>query len=371
MLIGIDASRGFLHSRTGVEEYSYQLLRALAVLSTSHRFLLYLNGEENIKVAQEINWPDNFLINNIPRRRFWVHTRLGPQARRDRVDVLFVPAQAMPLSNPVPTVVTLHGLEYEHYPESYSRGRRLYLRFSTKFSLRHARKIIAVSENTKKDLVKIYHGDPQKIQVVYHGYDATYPITDGVSSFSALNPLDHPYANFILAIGRLEKRKNIITLIRAFERVREKSNWPGQLVLIGKPGYGYAEIKKAILNSSYRESILEKGYVCEEEKWHYLQKADVFVFPSLYEGFGLPLLEAFAAGTAVVSSNAASLPEVGGDACLYTDPLDPQEMSEQILKILENQKTRERLQKYAAERIKMFSWEKCARETLAVFESVK
>lgn len=370
LTIGVDASRGFLNQRTGVEEYSYQLLQALAKLDSGHRFIYYLNGQENRKVASGFSWPDLVVLKDIPRRRFWVHTRLGPKARRDKVDVLFIPAQAMPFLNPVPTVVTLHGLEYEYYPESYSLGRRLYLRLSTKFSLRHALQIIAVSQNTKEDLVKMYHADPEKISVVYHGYDSTYPITNGVSSFSSLNPLNFPYANFILAIGRLEKRKNLGSLIKAFNLIRKKGSWPGQLVLIGKPGFGYQEIKQRIKTSPYREQIIEKGYVSDEEKWHFLSKADVFVFPSLYEGFGLPLLEAFAAQTPVVAARAASIPEIGGNACLYFDPQDPQEMSRQIERVLTNQKLKEDLIAKGKVRIKSFSWEECARESLKVIESI-
>jgi len=388
MLIGIDASRGFLKNRTGVEEYSYQLIRALAKIDEKNQYILYLNGAENITMAGKLDWPENFKLKNIPFLRLWVHIALCRAAWQDKLDVLFIPAQAMPIFYLRKVVVTLHGLEYEHYPESYSAWRRFYLRLTTKFSLKHAAKIIAVSENTKKDLIKMYNGDTEKIKMVYHGFNAptptpsppaiaslrrkragTFPSGRG-SGFPLLSKegRGEVLAPFLLAIGRLEKRKNIIGLIKAFELIK-KDGWIGKLVLIGKPGYGYSEIKKAIQDSPYKEDIIEKGYVSNEEKWRILQSATVFVFPSFYEGFGMPLLEAFAARVPVAASNASSLPEVGGDACVYFNPENIDDMARKIKEVLENENLRQDLIQKCRTRLQNFSWEKCARETLEVIKN--
>jgi len=366
MLIGIDASHAFLEYRMGVEEYSYQIIKALAKVDHKNRYILYLNGIKNKASIQEIKWPNNFKFENIPLKRFWTHLRLGFRARADRVDVLFIPAQAMPIIPLSKTVVTLHGLEYEHYPESYSWKRRIYLKATTRYSLKHARSIIAVSRNTKNDLVKMYQGKPDKIKVVYHGFDAPFQITNGVSSFSSLPTIRKPY---ILALGRLEQRKNIVGLVKAFDQFKKESNWRGQLILVGKPGFGYQEIKKAITDSLFSKDIIQKGYVSEEEKWAYLKKSILFVFPSLYEGFGLPILEAFVAKVPVIASNVASIPEVGGSACLYFDPKNIFEISKRISLVLGRQDIRERLIKKGYQRLQKFSWEKCSRETLQVLES--
>jgi len=375
ILIGLDASRGFLKNRTGVEEYSYQITKALIKIDQKNQYILYLNGDENLEVASEIFWPDNFKLKNIPLQRAWVHLRLCRAARRDRVNALFIPSQAMPVFYPGKTVVTLHGLEYEHYPKSYSAWRKFYLRQTTKFSLKAAAKIIAVSENTKKDLVKMYNGDAEKIRVVHHGYNAQ--LFPSALRGGDLKGADCKYVGnkqhwqaqepFFLAIGRLETRKNILNLIKAFELLK-KDGWGGKLVLVGKPGYGYEKIKKALEESPNKKDIIEKGFVSENEKWQLLRSAAVFVFPSFYEGFGMPLLEAFSAGAPVICSNASSLPEVGEDACLYFDPNDVREISQKIKQVLDNDILRQDLIAKGQIRLRNFSWEKCGRETLEVLE---
>lgn len=379
MLIGIDASRGFLKKRTGVEEYSYQIVKALTKVDSQNQYILYLNGQENEEVARGIAWPSNFKFKNISFPRLWVHLALCLAAWRDRLDVLFIPAQAMPIFYPRKTVVTLHGLEYEYYPESYSVFRRFYLRFTTKFSLKHAAKIIAVSENTKKDLIKMYDGDAEKIKVVYHGYNVLlFPsslrggcpkTTDEAISSDCKYVGDKQYSRaeklFLLTIGRLEARKNIINLIKAFELLKN-DGWGGKLVLVGKAGYGYSEIKKAIFGSPYQEDIIEKGFVSEEEKLQILQTATVSVFPSFYEGFGMPLLEAFAADVPVAASSASSLPEIGGNACVYFNPENVDDIARKVREILENKSLCQNLIQKGQTRLADFSWQKCARETLSI-----
>ncbi|MFA4880041.1 MAG: glycosyltransferase family 1 protein [Candidatus Doudnabacteria bacterium] len=382
MLIGIDASRGFLKKRTGVEEYSYQIVQALTKVDSQNQYILYLNGQENKEVARGIAWPSNFKFKNIPFPRLWVHLALCLMAWRDKLDVLFIPAQAMPIFYPRKTVVTLHGLEYEHYPESYSVFRRFYLRFTTKFSLKHAAKIIAVSENTEKDLIKMYGGDAERIKVVYHGFNIIFPSPSispsGRGSDSP--PLSKGRLGgvleikdgendqlFILTIGRLEARKNIVNLIRAFELIK-REGWTGKLVLVGQQGYGYTEIKRAIQDSAYQEDIIEKGFVSEEEKWQILQSATAFVFPSFYEGFGMPLLEAFAADVPVAVSNTSSLPEIGGDACVYFNPDNVDDITRKIREVLENKNLRQNLIQKGQMRLANFGWQKCALETLLILE---
>lgn len=174
---------------------------------------------------------------------------------------------------------------------------------------------------------------------------------------STLNP--QPY---LLFIGRLEERKNIVRMIEAFEILKERYHIPHQLVLIGKPGYGYEKITKKLSESLYGGEIIEKGYVSEEEKWQFLKQAHVFVFSTLYEGFGIPILEAQSVGVPVVTSNTSSLPEVAGEGAVLVDPLSPEGIAEGVQKVLADQAFRDGIIGKATQNVSRFSWVNCARE---------
>ena len=172
-------------------------------------------------------------------------------------------------------------------------------------------------------------------------------------------------SKYLLFIGRLEERKNIVRIIAAFGILKEKYHIPHELVLAGKPGFGYEKIHFKIQNSKFK--IREVGYVSEEEKWNLLKNADVFMFPTLYEGFGLPVLEAQAAGVPVVTSDSSSLPEVGGKGALYADPLSPEDIAEKTRKLLSEKSLRDVIMAAGRENIRRFSWEKCSGDIAELF----
>jgi len=361
MNIGIDASRAFTKERTGIEEYSYQLIRNLAMMDLkSHQIFLYARKNSII----DFNLPSNFKLKIIPINKFWTQIGLASEMMKNKPDVLFVPSYAVPQIHPAKTVVTIHGLEYKYFPECYFLKERLILEFNTKLSLKLASKIIVPSENTKKDLIKFYGVDVDKIKVVYHGA--------GITNYE-LRITNYENNNFnILFIGRLEKRKNVVNLIRAFElfknqlRRRHSGMSPSQLILVGKAGFGFQKIKKAIEESLFKKDIILKSYVSELEKEELYKKADLFILPSFYEGFGLPVLEAMSYGVPVICSNNSSLPEVVGDAALLVDPNNIQEISGAINKVFSDDDLRNKMIKRGFENVKKFSWEKCAKETMNV-----
>lgn len=335
MLIGINMTAAFNSPRTGVEEYVYQLVKNMTMLKESreHRFSLY--------TPQNLKWP-------LP---MWTQARLSLEMAFKKPDALFIPVHVLPLIHPRNSVATIHGLEFEYYPETYPWRHRNYLRWSSRYALKHAREIIAVSENTKNDLVKLYGGDPEKIKVIYHGISRP-PAFEKVNFSSP----------FILFIGRLETRKNILGLIRAYQAIKKKYQIPHKLVLAGPPGYGYGQIKKEIQQA--KPEIKEMGYVSRKVKWGLLKKADLFVMPSFYEGFGLPLLEAQQAGCPIVSSSASALPEVTGKGALLADPSNIEQMSELMYKVINSSQAKDDLIQKGYKNIKRFSWRKCARQTL-------
>ena len=371
MKIGIDASRAFGKERTGTEEYSYQLIKNLAMMDTSrHQIFLYLKKDFSIN----FNLPDNFQLKIISKERFWTQIGLASEMMMNKPDILFIPSYAIPQIHPAKTVVTIHGLEYRYCPECYSLKERLLLELNTRSSVKWASKIITPSESTKKDLIKFYKVDADKIKVIYHGVEKSPLLRGGwgcVKEVSQHTPSPSQEGNnSILFIGRLEKRKNLVNLIKAFEFFRRR-HWPMspseklcKLTLVGKKGFGFAEIKKAIQDSPFKKDIVLKSYVSEEEKSELYKNADLFILPSFYEGFGLPVLEAMSYGAPVICSNASSLPEAAGDAALLINPNSPKEIAEAMKKVFSDDNLREKMVEKGFENVKKFSWEKCVRETM-------
>ena len=371
MKIGIDASRAFGEKRTGTEEYSYQLIKNFAMMDISrHQVFLYTKGNPLI----DFDLPDNFQLKIISTNRLWTQIGLASEMMMNKPDILFVPSYAVPQIHPTKTVVTIHGLEYRFCPECYSLKERLILELNTRFSIKLANKIITPSENTKKDLIKFYKVDPDKIKVIYHGAGSQKSVKSVKSVKSKVCKVKKDEFN-ILFIGRLEKRKNLVNLIKAFEIFRnqfrnspsplfQRGNYNIKLILAGKAGFGFAEIKKAIERSPFGKDIILKNYVSEEEKNKLYKDSGLFILPSFYEGFGLPVLEAMSYGVPVVCSNTSSLPEVAGDAAVLANPNNIEEIAGAISKVFSDDNLREGMIKKGFENVKKFSWEKCARETI-------
>lgn len=374
MQVGIDASRAFLKHRTGIEEYSYQVIKHLRdVITPTDTVVLYVRMKfqvSNFKiqvVTPDIDFelPKNWKIRPIWAPRFWTQIGLSFEMLFRTPDVLFIPAHTVPLIHPARTIVTVHGLEYEFCPESYSLLDRIYMRLSIRFSCVVAEKIICVSENTKSDVMRLYGIAEEKICVVYEGYEQEYQIPNTKYQINSHLQIQKPY---LLFIGRLEERKNIVRIIEAFEILKEKYQIQHQLVLVGKPGYGYEKIRFKIYDSRFKNKIQELGYVSEEEKWESLRNADVFVFPSLYEGFGIPILEAQSMGIPVVTAHTSSLPEVAGDGALFVDPSDAESIADGIYKVLSDKGLRDGILQKATQNVSRFSWQKCARDIARLFE---
>lgn len=369
MVIGIDASRAFLKRRTGIEEYAYQTIKHLRdEFSSDTEVILYVrkkfsftDGCLKMMIPEiDFNLPGNWRIRGVWAPRFWTQLALSFEMLFHTPDVLFIPAHTVPLIHPKKTVVTIHGLEYEFFSEAYSFWERLYMRMSIRFSCRVASTVICVSKNTKKDVMKLYGVSEEKIRVVYEGYrnDSPFPISHfQTSNGEPIFKIKKPY---LLFIGRLEERKNVVRIIETFEVLKEKYQIPHELVLVGKPGYGYSRITFQILNSKFQKEIQERGYVSEEVKWELLKNADVFLFPTLYEGFGIPVLEAQSAGVLVVTSDTSSLPEVAGQGAVFVHPDSVESIVEGVYRVLSDQELRSDIIEKATHNVNHFSWASCA-----------
>ncbi len=357
MLIGVDASRAVLPNKRGVEYYGWYLLKELFALDTKNRYRLYAPHlpTEDFGAFPNVEWKI------LPARRLWSQYQLAKEVRLNPPDVLFVPSHVVPLFSNVPTVVTIHDLAYKYFPDAYTSFARRYLDFSTGVSVGKAKRVIVPSTATAHDVVKFYKADAKKIAVIPHGYDSK---EYRPKASDEKPPIAGPYIFFI---GRVEVRKNVTLLVDAFALLaKEIKNI--QLVIAGKPGHGYELVTKKIdaLPEPIRQRIVMAGYLSTEDGAHYMRHAEAFVFPSLYEGFGLPVLEAMASNTPVIASSASCLPEVAGKAAILLPPQNALSWAAALSRVIHQKDVASKMRAAGLERVKDYSWVIAAKETLAV-----
>ena len=375
MIVGIDASRANRIKKTGVEWYSYYLIEELKKLTenSAHQFFLYTDRPLHGELARlPKNWQEKIL--KWWPKYLWTKIRFSWEMLRRKPDVLFIPSHTMPSFYPKKTVITIHDLGYERYPEAYSRFARNYLRKNYKFAARHAAKIIVPTEFTKRELIALYGTKPERIEVVHLAYDdKTFkPVEDEVKIDEVLKKykIKKPY---LLFVGRLETKKGLRTLLEAFALISNNSitnNLPDlSLVLVGGRGYGYNDLKPLI--SNLKSNIHELGHLQnEEDRVSLCAGTTGFIVPSLYEGFGIPVLEAMACGVPVIASDIESLKEVGGDCVQFFKVGNAEDLAKKIKEVLANQELRQKMITTGLERVKNFFWQKCAEKTLKVLESI-
>ena len=238
---------------------------------------------------------------------------------------------------------------------------RNFLERSTGFAVKRAWKIIAVSESTKRDLIKFYSVDESKVVVVHHGFTAEQ-LTINNLQLTFKNCLPDKY---ILFLSTLQPRKNLEGLINAFRKLKkENPDLPHKLVVVGRPGWKFESILKII--EANKDIVVYLNYLSDDGRFAVLKRADLLVLPSFYEGFGMQILEAFSCGVPVATSNISSMPEVAGGAAIYFDPKNPDDIAKAIKMVLTDKSLADGLRAKGQERLKDFSWEKCARQTLGV-----
>ncbi len=375
MLIGIDASRATLAQRTGTENYALQVIRELLRQGHGDRFRLYTNVDPPDGLFWSGAPPANAEIRAIPFPRLWTHLRLSAELLAQPPEVLFVPAHVVPLYHPRRSVVTIHDLGYRVYPEAHTFASRRYLDWSTRWSAAQAAAVLADSHATRSDLLRIYGARPERVHVVYLGRDETLrPAVDPDSRAAARAKYGVTAARYLLYVGTLQPRKNLARLVEAFDRLcgSGAAGGPGdvQLVLAGRRGWLYENILRQVERLGLAGRVLFPGYVAAEDLAALYSGALAYVFPSLYEGFGMPVLEAQSCGAPVMTGNNSSLPEVAGDAALLVDSQDVDAIAAAMQRLLSDENLRAELSRRGLENVKRFSWEKCAAETLAIIEQV-
>jgi len=364
MKIGFDASRVSIRQKTGTENYSYNLLKELLKIDRKNDYLLYLREDppDFVKSFKNVSFK------KIPLPRLWTQAGLASEVTFNPPDILFVPAHTMPLIHRpgLKTIVTIHDLGAEFLKEYHQFPQKLYLNRSTEYVAKFATHLIAVSQATKKDLISKLSVPEGRITVVYEGWDRDLfhqPSAEEVTAIRGKYRLGNDYLIFV---GTIQPRKNLERLIESFAQAKIGLD----LVLAGKPGWLSESIYGAPKRFGVQDRVKFLGHVPNEDLAGLYGGAKAMVFPSLYEGFGLPVLEAMACGTVVLTSQTTSLPEVGGEAVLYVDPNKVDSITNGIEGIVINSKLRDRLLVKGIKQSQKFSWEKAAAETLQVFEKV-
>jgi glycosyltransferase involved in cell wall biosynthesis len=374
MKIGFDISAQSL-PRSGVGQYQINLLQALLNLDKDDFFNLYAFNFRNRKRFKRIHFSsDNYKIHAlpVPQRLITAWWLMADFPSLERVagdcDLYQVSEICIPPVKRAKTVAFIHDLTTILYPQHHVKS-NVFLHNRRFKNIHKVDAVLTNSEHTKKDIVNYLKVKPDKIFVTYLGAsDRFRPMEDSEAheTLKIFN-LNSPY---ILFTGTLEPRKNVKTLIRAFNILKSKYSIPHRLVITGQRGWLYDDALKEIHSSPFRGHITELGYISDNDLPAIMNGADVFAYPSFYEGFGLPVLEAMKCGTPVITSNVSSLPEVGGDACVYISPEDPDGLAKRLFEVISDKKLKSDLSTKGIARAGMFSWEKCAKETINVYRLI-
>jgi glycosyltransferase involved in cell wall biosynthesis len=368
MLIGIDASRALRATRTGTENYSFNLIRALLGLESGHRIRLYAPLPPTPELAAQLG-PAEWRI--IPFPRLWTHVRLSLELLLAPPDALFVPAHVLPLVHRRRGIVTVHDLGYLHYPQAHPFWQRLYLDWGTRWSVAMARHIVADSFATRDDLVARYGVRPERVTVAYPGSPLPAAPVD-TERDDQVRQRWRLGTDYILSVGTIQPRKNLIVLLDAFAALCREGRLPRetQLVLAGRAGWLSEATLARAAAPDLRDRVVLTGYVSDDDLLALYRGARLLAFPSLYEGFGLPVLEAMQCGLPIVCSRASSLPEVAGDAALLVDPHDVGGWATALESVYHDGALRAELAVRGQAQAATFTWERCARTVLAAIEEM-
>lgn len=360
LTIAIDASRSTHKQSTGTEYWSRrlidQIIRVNETRDEPHRLQLYFRQRPTPGLYQHSDYVEEHII---PFKRMWTHVRFAAALWSAQPDVTFVPAHTLPLAFPGKAVATVHDLGFEHFPQTHQAMQLQYLRWTTRHSARRAERIIVISQATADDLATLYQVPQEKIRVVYPGVDIPARETEA--------DLHEKYGiprNYFLFLGTLQPRKNIERMVGAYKRWQNlHPDKPVKLVLAGKPGWLHDPAWTDGI-----EGIIVTGYIDEADKGPIIRGAMGLLFPSLYEGFGFPVVEAMLCGIPVIASNTSSLPEIIEDAGILVDPLSEAQIASAMDLLIEHKLLHRKLSVKGRLQAMQFKWQRAAEQTLAVLE---
>ncbi len=357
--------------RAGVSNYTERLLLHLAQVDQTNRYTIFTTRGLS---TRSLVLPANFRIRSSllptinPRVRIpWEQFIAPALLRMIGADAYHGVLNVMPLASPVPCVVTIHDLSPFLFPQTFRRINRIYTRWAIRVACRNAAQLLAVSEFTKQEIVRWLHVPPERITVTYNGVDQRFTPPDPAALAAFRQRAGLP-ERFILFVGTLEPRKNLPTLIEAYARIAKETDAP--LIIGGGKGWLYNEIFAKAEQLNLGDRVRFTGFIDDADLPLWYAAATVFTLPSLYEGFGIPLIEAMACGTPVVTTSSSSLPEVVGDAGLIVPPTDVDQLGAALLQLLRDANLHAELRERGLVRAQQFSWQTMAEKTRRVYENI-
>ena len=394
MLIGIDGNEANQKNRVGIGQFAYNVLKSISEVNKNDSFLIYLKESPLPDLPKE---SDRWHYRIFGPKKLWTQLALPLQlfTQKEKLAVFYSPSHYAPRFCPFPTVISIMDLWHHRHPEQFTSKDLYQLINWENYSVRRAKRIITISEFSKSEIVKYYHYPEEKIKIAYPGFE-NYQLSI-INYKSRINSqilnVKNKYCiegDYLLYLGTLQPKKNLVRLVEAFALVVSDrlsvvsdqglgakdhqspiTNHQSliTLVIAGKKGWLYEEIFNKVKELNLEKSVIFTGFIDEAEKPYLIAGASAFVFPSLYEGFGIPVLEAMSLGVPVISSNEGSLPEAGGKAAFYCNPYEVSDISRAILEVLSlNKEKRNEIIRVGLSQVEGFSWEKCA---LSVLETVK
>ncbi len=370
--VGLNAhllSRSLTYRSAGVSRYIYGLMAHLPLVDGSLAYVAY-TGDPELRMHGWRMCVSPWRTERPPARILWEQLAQPWALRRDGVDLIHAPVYVGPLATKCPLVVTIHDLSFFRYPELFPKGNRSYLQRFTRLSARHAARLIADSQSTRRDIQEILGVSRSQVDVIYPGVGAEMQPIAEAECLAALRARYGLPERFILCVATLEPRKNILLLLEAMAHLCQRTDLPHRLVIAGGKGWFYETLDARVQALGLQDRVLFPGFVPDGELPLWYNAAELFVYPSRYEGFGLPPLEAMACGTPVIVSDQSSLPEVVGEAGVQLPPDDPAAWAKAMATLLESPGERQALREAGLQRARGFTWQATARATAALYRQV-
>lgn len=380
MNIAFDAKRIF-QNKTGLGNYSRTLATSLSQQFPNNKYFLYAPRKTdlyNIENSSNLEWvgPTDIFSKQFPS--IWRSKLVCKDLLRDGIDIYHGLSHEIPQGiqhTKIKTVVTIHDLIFERYPSQYNPIDVLIHRRKIKFACKHSHAIIAISEQTKKDLIDFYHVDPNKIIVCYQSCSNTFFEEASSNQIEEIRKKYRLPKSFFLYVGSIIERKNLLTICKALNLINKETRIP--LVVVGKGKSYLQKVKKYITANGLEHDVLflaenkeinsQPDFLVERDLANIYRCATGLIYPSVFEGFGIPLLEAMSTGTPVITSNVSCMPEVGDDAVLYINPYDEKDMAMTMEKLIIDSTLRSELSEKGKKRTMHFTWEKCATAVMEVY----